>query len=345
MKSPVDVTLTALYFHDTKHGWAAGHDAAILRTEDGGETWQVAHLAPRDERPLLDILFRDAQNGIAVGAYGTFLESRDGGRSWSARKILNGDPHLNALAAGSGGKQFIAGESGIVLYSGDDGAHWTRLHSPYKGSYFGILAIEKTDVIAFGLRGNVYRSADLGQVWSAISNSSQASLMGAQRWRCRAVFVGHGWDGIVDARDGGRTFTRHRDPAGPVFAVVRFALAQFFDHPASHHHFAEIRKVRIDLLRISFDRLPLCAWLARNLMGAPEKTTADKLRFIGPADRKIDIELRERPGEPIREIALETSEVEFLVTHAECGDLLEVSRRKTGEKHIPQLMPAERTTR
>src|SRR5256886_1913599 len=28
--------------------------------------------------------------------------------------------------------------------------------------------------------------------------------------------------------------------------TVRFALAQFFDHPASHHHFAKIKKVRID---------------------------------------------------------------------------------------------------
>lgn len=220
VKSPVDVTLTALYFHDAKHGWAAGHDAAILRTEDGGETWQVAHLAPGDERPLLDILFRDAQNGIAVGAYGTFLESRDGGRSWNSRKILNGDPHLNALAASSGGKQFIAGEAGVVLYSGDNGAHWTRLNSPYKGSYFGILVIDETDLIAFGLRGNVYRSADLGWVWSAIPNSSQASLMGAQALATdRAVLVGQ--DGtVLLTRDGGRTFTHHRDPTGPAFAAV-----------------------------------------------------------------------------------------------------------------------------
>ena len=220
VKSPVDVMLTALYFHDAKHGWAAGHDAAILRTEDGGETWQVAHLAPQDELPLLDIQFRNAQNGNAVGAYGTFLESRDGGRSWNARKILNGDLHLNALAAGGGGKQFIAGESGIVLYSGDHGAHWTRLHSPYRGSYFGVLAIGESDLIAFGLRGNVYRSADLGQVWSAISSSSQASLMGAQPLAMdRAVLVGQ--DGtVLLTRDGGRTFTRHRDPAGRAFAAV-----------------------------------------------------------------------------------------------------------------------------
>ena len=31
------------------------------------------------------------------------------------------------------------------------------------------------------------------------------------------------------------------------------------------------------------------------------------------------------------------------MTHAECGDLLEVSRGKAGEKHIPQLMPAGKT--
>src|SRR5258708_8630533 len=27
---------------------------------------------------------------------------------------------------------------------------------------------------------------------------------------------------------------------------IRFALAQFFDHPASHHNFAKINKLRID---------------------------------------------------------------------------------------------------
>ena len=122
---------------------------------------------------------------------------------------------------------------------------------------------------------------------------------------------------------------------------VRFALAQFFDHPASHHHFSKIKKVRIDFAQGFRSTAVLFAgWLAAQLNWRADKATANKVQVIGPADRKIDIELRERSGEPIREIALETSEVEFLVTQAECGDLLEVSRRKPGEKHIPQLMPA-----
>jgi glucose-6-phosphate dehydrogenase assembly protein OpcA len=122
---------------------------------------------------------------------------------------------------------------------------------------------------------------------------------------------------------------------------VRFALAQFFDHPASHHHFSKIKKMRIDFAPgYRSTAILFAGWLGAQLNWRADKSTAHKLQFIGPADRKIDIELRERPGEPVREIALETSEVEFLVTHAECGDLLEVSRRKTGEKHVPQLMPA-----
>jgi glucose-6-phosphate dehydrogenase assembly protein OpcA len=122
---------------------------------------------------------------------------------------------------------------------------------------------------------------------------------------------------------------------------VRFALAQFFDHPASHHHFSKIKKVRIDFAPgFRSTSVLLTGWLAAQLNWRADKGAAHTLQFIGPGDRKIEIELRERLGEPIREIALETSEVEFLVTHAEGGDLLEVSRRKPDEKHIPQLMPA-----
>jgi hypothetical protein len=61
---------------------------------------------------------------------------------------------------------------------------------------------------------------------------------------------------------------------------------------------------------------------------------------VSPAGHKIDVDLRERSGEPIGEVAMATADLEFLVTHAKCGDLLEVSRGKPGEKRMPQLMPA-----
>jgi glucose-6-phosphate dehydrogenase assembly protein OpcA len=123
---------------------------------------------------------------------------------------------------------------------------------------------------------------------------------------------------------------------------MRFALAQFFDHPASHHHFAKIKTVRIDFAPGFRSTAVLFAgWLAAQLNWRNEKAeAANNLRFASPSRRKIDVELRERPGEPIGEVAMATPEVEFLVARARCGDLLEVSRGKPGEKRMPQLMPA-----
>jgi len=123
---------------------------------------------------------------------------------------------------------------------------------------------------------------------------------------------------------------------------VRFALAQFFDHPASHHHFAKINRLRIDFATgFRSTAFLFVGWLAAQLSWrAEEAKSSHELRFIGPSGRTVDIELRERDGEPIHEVALTTGEVEFLVTHAKCGDLLEVSRGGRGEKRMPQLMPA-----
>src|SRR6184192_3238081 len=123
---------------------------------------------------------------------------------------------------------------------------------------------------------------------------------------------------------------------------VRFALAQFFDHPASHHHFAKINSVRIDFAPgFKSTAVLFAGWLSAQLnWRADEAKTEHKLCFVGPSQRKIDIELRERAGEPISEIALNSREIEFSVAHAKCGDLLEVSRAKAGEKRMPQLLPA-----
>jgi glucose-6-phosphate dehydrogenase assembly protein OpcA len=123
---------------------------------------------------------------------------------------------------------------------------------------------------------------------------------------------------------------------------VRFALAQFFDHPASHHRLGKINKLRID-----FDRgfrstaLLLVGWLGAQLGWVAQETkSSDQLRFSSPSGRNIDVELREVDGEPIHKVELTAGGIEFRVTHAECGDLLEVSRAKPGENGVPQPMPS-----
>ena len=123
---------------------------------------------------------------------------------------------------------------------------------------------------------------------------------------------------------------------------IRFALAQFFDHPASHHRLAKINNVRIDFApAFRSTALLFIGWLAAQLNWHSEKTNgANKLQFVGSSGRKIDIEMRQRDGQPIHEVAVMSGDIEFVVAYAKCGDLLEISRGKPGEKRVPQLMPA-----
>jgi photosystem II stability/assembly factor-like uncharacterized protein len=178
--TPTRATLTALAAIDGQRLVAVGHDEVILRSEDGGEHWQLVYRDPEADGPLLAVHFDAHGHGLAVGAYGRMLESRDGGASWQARRLAFGDPHLNAIARGPDGRLLIAGEAATLLRSRPGGQGWEPLDSPYEGSYFGLLSGHDGALLAFGMRGHLYRSHDGGEHWEALETGSRASLFGGR---------------------------------------------------------------------------------------------------------------------------------------------------------------------
>ena len=69
---PTRNTITAITFLDDKTGFAVGHDATILKTEDGGESWTLKYIERRGENPLFGLQFSSATYGVAVGAFSTW---------------------------------------------------------------------------------------------------------------------------------------------------------------------------------------------------------------------------------------------------------------------------------
>ena len=210
---PTRALLTAVHLHDERTGWAVGHDAVILRTDDGGATWRMQHHAPEEERPLLDVWFRDERRGFATGAYGYFLATGDGGETWTSRAISEDDFHLNALVPAGNGRLFLAAEAGIAYRSDDGGATWRELPSPYAGSWFAVLALGADRVLLAGLRGHLFRSDDAGENWARIPTGTNATLTGAVRLPSGTILI-TGLEGVLLAsRDGGRSVSYERLPA------------------------------------------------------------------------------------------------------------------------------------
>src|SRR2546426_11097520 len=76
---------------------------------------------------------------------------------------------------------------------------------------------------------------------------------------------------------------------------VRHAIAQFFDHPESHHHFREIENAQIDFAPgFRSTAVLLAGWLGAQLnWRASTAKRPNDLQFADPNGREIDIELRE----------------------------------------------------
>ncbi len=124
---------------------------------------------------------------------------------------------------------------------------------------------------------------------------------------------------------------------------VRYAIAQFFDHPASHHHFSKIENLNIDYAPgYKSTALLLLGWLGAQLnWKVKEPAHNGSCRLVDANNRKIDIELRLREGAPTGATTINSSRIQFRVAPAQCGDLLEISRRGENETAVPQLMPAQ----
>ena len=198
-------TLTSVFMLDDSIGWAAGHDAIILKTEDGAKNWTKVHSNIELDAPLLDLWFFDANHGIAIGAYGLYLLTQDGGSSWrqlAFADLLGTDGategffdfHLHDIAGSDEGVLYIAAEAGNIFQSFDQGATWSAISSPYDGSFFGVLPARADTLLVFGLRGHLYRSTDAGVNWNKIDINTTERLT-----------AGLGLaDGIVISATGGR---------------------------------------------------------------------------------------------------------------------------------------------
>ncbi|MOA11911.1 hypothetical protein D3C78_1318720 [compost metagenome] len=87
--------------------------------------------------------------------------------------------HLTAMAS-DGEHLFLAGEQGLLLRMNAAGERFEALQSPYQGSYFGVYA-EPGVVLAYGLRGNVFRSTDGGANWAQIAIGLPVSITASAR--------------------------------------------------------------------------------------------------------------------------------------------------------------------
>lgn len=182
-----------------QHGFAVGAYSQLLRTDDGGASWNFVATKLASDSAV------DSGDGEAVGDEDNWTLSDE--------DLAMGDiaePHFNAIARTGSGALMIVGERGTVLRSRDDGKTWESVKLPYAGSMFGVIGYAGDHVVAFGMRGNVFESRDLGEHWSTVETGTELSLMGGS---------GFGADGFALVGANGAVLLREEGAATAVLQI------------------------------------------------------------------------------------------------------------------------------
>ena len=166
--------LTSIFFTDINNGFIVGNAGTLLKTTDGGTTWNLKSLGTTVN--LRSISFLDSQNGYIFGPGKTFYKTTDGGNSW-----LNlSDSIKYSFAAIS----FLDLQNGIAIQSTpydtakiyqttDGGLSWNYLSKVYSDIYYiclpDIYYLDENTIVASGYRAFnavVYQSTDGGLTWA-----------------------------------------------------------------------------------------------------------------------------------------------------------------------------------
>lgn len=221
-------TLYNIYFVNKKVGYITGARGTILKTEDGGKTWnrKVARREAAEQNNnrrrggifanLMGIQMISEKVGFIVGSENAILKTTDGGETWvgSSGRVRVGETrnNLEDIWFVSPTAGWIVGSYGTLLHTTDAGETWEKRDAGFDNNLFGIhFYDEKTGWIS-GQEGLILHTNDGGKTWNQQKTDSIDNLQDI-------IFVDNmvGWavgnyNAVLHTTDGGKTWRASKTP-------------------------------------------------------------------------------------------------------------------------------------
>lgn len=111
-----------IHFADSLNGFIVGEHGTVLRTSDGGTSWQEIYVG--SALPLKSIGIPSLDNIFVVGENGLIYKSCDSGITW-AKIDIGTAQNINGINFLSQTEGWIFGDNGLLSRTTDGGINWT----------------------------------------------------------------------------------------------------------------------------------------------------------------------------------------------------------------------------
>lgn len=225
--------LNAVYFSDSKRGWAAGDDGLVLHTEDSGRAWTRQRIETKES--INDIYFRDKEDGYLLAGNQIFT-TVDGGATWAAatrflaQTFGGAEPELYSARFTSKKRGWVVGSlsrgesvvDSLVLYTSDGGTSWNRQRVPVPDELIHLDFDGDKRGWIVGSGGRILHTRDGGESWRLQESGTKAALYHVD-FRGDDLGWAVGEKGtILRTADGGETWSAVRPPVRSTLLSVKF---------------------------------------------------------------------------------------------------------------------------
>lgn len=183
----------SIRFSDKKRGLAIGSlvnkrdeivDSIVMRTVDGGDTWQRVIIPTKSELFHLD--FNGNSHGWIVGDKGLIIATTDGGDTWTTQNSGVARA-LFAVDFRDDNDGFAVGGGGTIIRTNDGGATWQKVVTPFKDTLKRVNFTDDKNGWAVGHKGVILRTIDKGFSWGRQPSPITKDLYGmfmAKKYGC-----------------------------------------------------------------------------------------------------------------------------------------------------------------
>lgn len=216
------VTLYNIYFVNQEIGFITGARGTILKSEDGGKTWnrKIARSGTAQQNTnrrrggiranLMGIQMISETVGFIAGSENTLLKTTDGGETWigSSERARVGETrnNLENILFVSPTNGWVIGSYGTLLHTTDSGETWEKRNAGVDHNLFGIHFFNEKIGWICGQEGLILHTNDSGKTWKQQKTDSFDNLYDI-------VFVDEmiGWaagdyGAVLHTIDGGKTW-------------------------------------------------------------------------------------------------------------------------------------------
>ncbi len=216
--------LNAVYTISPETAVAVGEMGTILRTTDGGVTWQVEHSVAGIEDQFLAVSFVSGTTGWVVGEYGVILKTTDGGATWSGQ-YSSASQDLFAVFFVSPTVGWVAGSSGTMFKTTDGGGTWAPETTHATSTLFGLYFKSSTLGWAVGTSGTILQTTNGGAAWTSLPTGSSQTFYSISFPTASLGYAVGSFGTILRSVNGGASWTPTTSPTDLTLYGLQFVNA------------------------------------------------------------------------------------------------------------------------